>query len=329
MFRIGQSSIHGMGWFATRNIPADTPIFDEQVCIRLPVDLSRDSGDPNLLEEFVSKLPKDQETAFRSLEGNDLLDKVWMNGSPLIDFEKDPLGLGPRRDLGIYLQCARLNHSCIPNAVRASDKGNVMGVVAQKDILAGEEITISYMDDNLAPSEDRERQMRSKIRVGKYWTGCGCPLCSGSDEKKKKASDNRRRQLFVYRERLMQGTLSKMDLATEFLPLMAAEGLPATLMGMDATMKMMTVLSGIDFRGSSPDTANAYCFQKGVRVVMHKLQAKPELNGKMGTVAFPLNKITGRIGILLDDPITSENKPVAIKPENLCLVRKGSSGAAM
>ncbi|KAL3939575.1 MAG: hypothetical protein SGBAC_005722 [Bacillariaceae sp.] len=325
MFRIAPSPIHGVGLFASRDIPADTPILDEQVCIRMPVDLTRDSGDSNLLAEYVSKLSPDLQTSFLALDGEDLLDKLWMNGSPLMDFEKDPLGIGPRKDLGIYLLCARLNHSCIPNAVRASDKGNVMSVVSQKDIAAGEEITISYMDDNLTTSVARERQMRHKIRVGKMWESCCCPLCSGPKEVKD-ISDGRRLRLGAYRERLLAGRLSKKEVCTEFLPLMYEEGLPVSLMGHNACLKMMALMTGIDMSEASRDTIHSYSFSKGSRVVLHKLKAKPELNGKQGRVVLPLNKKTGRVGVLLDDDSltisSNSHAPVALKPENLCLVRQ-------
>jgi len=65
-----------------------------------------------------------------ALHGNSLVNKLCEKGSPSIDFEVDPLGIGPRKELGIYLKCARLNHSCQPNAVRVSDKFNLMRVAS-------------------------------------------------------------------------------------------------------------------------------------------------------------------------------------------------------
>ena len=125
MFCIGESGIHGRGWFATCDIPANTPIYDEEVSIQMHVDLSKDSGDPKLLKELVSKLSENQQVSLLDLSGDNLLDKLWMNGSPMVVFDEDPFGLGPRRNLGIYLKCARLNHSCIPNAIQASETDNI------------------------------------------------------------------------------------------------------------------------------------------------------------------------------------------------------------
>ena len=323
MFRICESGIHGRGLFATCDIPADTPIFDEEVSIQMHVDLSKDSGYPKLLEGLVSKLSENQQVSLLDLSGDNLLDKLWMNGSPMIDFDVDRFGIGPRRNLGIYLKCARLNHACIPNAVRASAKDNRMSVVSQKDIAAGEEITISYMDDNFMVADMRELQMRSKIRVGKTWKGCRCQLCIGPIEQKM-VSDTRRVRMHSYRERLLQGTLSKEVLVTEFLPLMAAEGLPCPLMGVHATIQMAKLTIGFNFTTRSPEDIAFLSFSVGTRIVFHKLKVKSELNGKTGTVVYPFNKTTGRIGILPDSSNAS-NKPIAVKPMNLCVVRRGSN----
>ena len=87
-------------------------------------------------------------------------------------------------------------------------------------------------------------------------------------------------------------------MATEFLPMMREEGLPMTLMGTNATMKMMEVLHGIDMRSLSQDDMHRISFPKGAKVVLHKLRAKPELNGRTGSVVYPLNERTGRMAFL-------------------------------
>merc|ERR1712012_1061097 len=45
----------------------------------------------------------------------------------------------------LYLWLSRSNHSCEPNAVRATISGGGMAVVALRQIRAGEEICISYV----------------------------------------------------------------------------------------------------------------------------------------------------------------------------------------
>ena len=139
------------------------------------------------------------------------------------------------------------------------------------------------------------------------------------------ASDDRRRQLYAYRERLLQGTLSREAFENKVFPLMALEGLPVPLMGMDATMQMVTLLGILDDNSMTREAADSACFQMGTRVVLHKLEARPELNGKIGTVVIQLNNSTGRVGVLLDSARCTNHPPVAVKPENLCRIRQESS----
>jgi len=320
MFRIGTSPLHGVGWFATETIPSDTPIYDEPVSIRVPLDLTKQWIDEKHLDEVLSNLSDDDRAAIMNLSGDEPIHKLWMNGSPLIDHERDFLGNRPRKEMGIYLKCARLNHSCRPNAVRASDVGNSMSVVSQKEIKAGEEITISYMDDNFATLQDRHRQMISKIKVGHLWGSCQCNLCTGSEEMIHE-SDNRRRLLYAYRQQLLYGSMSAEMFVTIFLPLMAAEGLVPSLMGIEAVIKMANLMSGLNPSAMTRESINSMSFEAGTRCVLHKLKARPELNGQKGTVVYELDEGTGRVGILLDSWRSTSKKPIAVKPENLCITK--------
>jgi hypothetical protein len=313
MFRVGQSDKHGLGWIAAVNIACDTPILDEQVSIRFPFGITTSSAS-ELLDEAIAQLPRHHRDAFLDLHGKDPLEKLWLNCVQLIS-RNDPLGTGPRSAVGVYLQCARLNHSCLPNAVRASED-NIMSVVAQKDIASGEEITISYLDDNFLTAIERNKQMCAKMHVGHTWEGCQCELCTGP-ERMRLASDQRRCLLFSMRAQLLHGTLSLHSLYEDFLPLMAKEGLSTTLMGVPASMKVMELL-GVDIAGSTTDELRAKFYTPGVKVILHKLRAKPELNGRTGTVMSGLNLETGRVGVLLDQAA----KLIAVKPENLSTMKK-------
>jgi hypothetical protein len=314
MFRIGQSDKHGLGWIASVNIACDTPISDEKVSIRFPMNVTNSSASE--LDEAIAQLPSDDRDAFLDLHGKDPMEKLLLNCVRLMDSKNDPFGIGPRNDIGVYFQCARLNHSCLPNAVRASD-ANIMSVVAQKDITAGEEITISYLDDNFLTAVERHKQMRGKMRVGHTWESCQCELCT-SPEHMRLASDQRRRILFSMRAQLLNGKLGLHSLRNEFFPLMAKEGLLTTLMGVPASMKMMELLGFDNVAGSTTDELNALSYVPGVKVILHKLRTKPELNGQTGTVVSGLSLETGRVGVLLDQAA----KPIAVKPENVCWMRK-------
>lgn len=66
-----------------------------------------------------------------------------------------------------------INHSCQPNAhaLRSEDDPNSFAViVATQDIPAGEEVTISYIDESL-PYELRQNALQD------YGFLCCCPLC--------------------------------------------------------------------------------------------------------------------------------------------------------
>ena len=53
------------------------------------------------------------------------------------------------------------------------------------------------------------------------------------------------------------------------------------------------------------------------RVSLHKLCAKPELNGCTGVVVAPLK--AGRVGVRLDDK-SIRSEPVAVRSENLSIM---------
>ncbi|RMD43811.1 hypothetical protein DV735_g1305, partial [Chaetothyriales sp. CBS 134920] len=81
---------------------------------------------------------------------------------------------------GVFPTIARLNHSCIPNAQgnfnRNVDEGSFT-IHALREIAAGEEITVSYLHDELASHEERQHWLH---QVYGFW--CQCGICSGGDE---------------------------------------------------------------------------------------------------------------------------------------------------
>ncbi|CAI9759970.1 unnamed protein product [Fraxinus pennsylvanica] len=67
-----------------------------------------------------------------------------------------------------------MNHSCIPNAKafkREEDRDGQATIIALKPISKGEEITISYIDEDL-PYEERQASLED------YGFRCKCPRCS-------------------------------------------------------------------------------------------------------------------------------------------------------
>ncbi|TFY65665.1 hypothetical protein EVG20_g5424 [Dentipellis fragilis] len=82
---------------------------------------------------------------------------------------------------GIFPLASRFfNHSCVPNAaakyIMKTGEPVTMAVVALRDIPAGEEVAIPYLDPAL-PLEDRQRDLRTS-----YGFGCRCALCTFQEQ---------------------------------------------------------------------------------------------------------------------------------------------------
>ena len=68
------------------------------------------------------------------------------------------------------------NHDCDPNAQPYKGERDVTGacvIVARKNIAAGEEITMSYLDDNSKSLAERNESLRD------YGFTCACARCEG------------------------------------------------------------------------------------------------------------------------------------------------------
>lgn len=72
------------------------------------------------------------------------------------------------------------NHSCIPNAEPTYLYNNSrLSLIAQRDIKAGEEICISYLDEC---DRDRSRHSRRKLLKENYLFVCNCEKCLEQSE---------------------------------------------------------------------------------------------------------------------------------------------------
>ena len=72
----------------------------------------------------------------------------------------------PKAPAGLFLTMSRLNHSCVPNADHFyDDKSGCKSVVANRDIDAGAEITIAYID-HCKPRVQRQVELRTWGFVG-------------------------------------------------------------------------------------------------------------------------------------------------------------------
>ncbi|KAM0721119.1 hypothetical protein Q7P37_003405 [Cladosporium fusiforme] len=88
----------------------------------------------------------------------------------------------------VYKESSRLNHSCVPNALRtiAPAYDYVFGqVVATAPIAAGEEILVNY-DDPLASFKFREELFQYRWKFT-----CTCKRCLAPEEERQKSDKNR------------------------------------------------------------------------------------------------------------------------------------------
>lgn len=75
---------------------------------------------------------------------------------------------------GLFVQEARMNHSCLPNTECAwNQKQGKRTVKAARDIEAGEEITKAYVDSH------GDREARMQCLLDRYGFTCTCVACRG------------------------------------------------------------------------------------------------------------------------------------------------------
>lgn len=78
---------------------------------------------------------------------------------------------------------ARFNHSCVPNCQHVWDSdAEVMRILASTDVVAGEELSVDYIDIR------QSREQRQALLSRKYGFKCTCASCQSADEE----SDRRR-----------------------------------------------------------------------------------------------------------------------------------------
>jgi hypothetical protein len=340
MFTIKDTRDKGQGWFATCDIPAETQIFDEDYLFRLPMD-----ADAASLDAKLNALPVHARKIFDSLPGTDDEMKFWNHCSPL-QAADDRQGVKPRKEVGLYLQCCKINHACRPNSARSLQDGKVT-VVAQKSIKKGEEIAVSYVVDNFQTAKRRMAEIDSKHPDIVWANGCRCDLCAGPEEDLRE-SDQRRLQLAALRKLLVEK--GDNQAAARMVDLMGKEGLFHALMGVDALLAIMRTCSpetfdegnvnlGGDVGGGDDDEsaededrdvqrlltqeqqAYARAFRIGRQVVVRNLVGRPELNGQKATVVHAYDVHSGRVGVRMDSlSLSSSPDPIAVKVDNLTLL---------
>lgn len=138
---------------------------------------------------ILKQLPKDDQRGFLGLHNAFI-----RQASPFYGIVRtNSLPFGPDSpELGLFLTCARLNHSCSPNANHSWNSETKMeNVHAIRDIDPGEEITICYQS---AQSSHQDRASRQDELLKMFGFECHCMICDLPEDESLE-SDQRRHEI--------------------------------------------------------------------------------------------------------------------------------------
>ncbi|KAG6026469.1 hypothetical protein E4U19_002594 [Claviceps sp. Clav32 group G5] len=174
----------GKGLVATRKLPKGTRIIAERPLFTMPSEMSEEARRRFILQE-VNALSKDQRHAFLSLHNIHRFDDdadqylgIWStNALPMTEYNGiEDVQIGE----GIFLEASRINHDCESNTFHHWNNNIKRHTVhAIRDIDAGEEITLSYVDYL------QNRELRKRTLKDYYDFTCSCRLCSLPDKQSK------------------------------------------------------------------------------------------------------------------------------------------------
>ncbi|TRM58109.1 hypothetical protein BD626DRAFT_586365 [Schizophyllum amplum] len=211
--RIGPAGAKGLGVFATRNIKEGDLILAERPLIMTPLCLPSDVPVPKdftieqmsqarmmaweeHLKFLVDRMLPERRAALMALaNGHEhdgsgpIFGRIRTNGIGGGSKWKWKGGQGRNgRYTLVYDEISRLNHSCRPNATHndVDEASFSKSVVAARDIAAGEEIFISYIDS-------RKPYAERKKKLAPYGVDCTCAACADHT-----ASDARRAKIVPY-----------------------------------------------------------------------------------------------------------------------------------
>ncbi|KAI3390568.1 hypothetical protein diail_9192 [Diaporthe ilicicola] len=203
MFTVRHAGAKGFGVFATRPIARGTRILAER-----PL-LSITNNDSSILA-VASRLSREDRHRLLSLSRNDakrnsllrLAAAAWESFPSLSSFtrNRDLLNIfynnnfyltGSSGERAVFLTVARINHSCVPNAqgnVNTALPGGQFTIHALKAIADGDEITISYLHDELAVRSARQQRLKEG-----YGFECACDICNTAGLGEKRDESHQRR----------------------------------------------------------------------------------------------------------------------------------------
>lgn len=173
----------GRGYFAERPIRRH-----ELVMVSRAVALVRPTGDAardlQLLQDAVdaglARADPQHRAAYENLYVSpdykaDLLNRFNFNAyrtEPRLDAEYDMKRSLGSPEAGIFTYASFFNHSCVPNCAKYY-VGDCMWVIANRDIAAGEELYLSYLEN-----EENYLNLEGRTKLlAHYFRRCKCELC--------------------------------------------------------------------------------------------------------------------------------------------------------
>jgi hypothetical protein len=200
MFEIRHAGAKGFGIFASASIPRGSRILAEKAL------LSINKHNTNILTAARQLSPVDSKALLRlSLNESKRSDIVSLILAAWQSFPFNAAAIRQSRAIlnifynnnfaisdrlgtrSVFPTVARINHSCVPNSQgNFNESLRSFTIHATRDISHGEEVTISYLHDQLALRTARQ----AKLYEG-YGFQCGCELCSGNSQRRRESHDRR------------------------------------------------------------------------------------------------------------------------------------------
>ncbi|KAK6865229.1 hypothetical protein PG990_005327 [Apiospora arundinis] len=168
----------GIGLMATKPIRAGQRIMTRTPAVmidRSALDTLSEDESIALLVQGVEALPEVHRNRYLNLTTHMTVVDRQMKISQIFAVNSFRTGVGDQEaDFhSVFTEISRLNHDCRPNCVYYFDPETLSNkVYAVRDIMVGEEITVSYIDGFQTSTARRER-------LHEHWGfACGCPACT-------------------------------------------------------------------------------------------------------------------------------------------------------
>lgn len=187
----------GKGVIAKRPISkGDVILLDSPALLtsaRLPIYLAPPEG-AKLLETAVRNLAHDDQKAILALDkppGTDGVDVILKTNSFSCQFNDKGVG---DEYLCLFPRVSRINHACRPNAnAKFIPRTLLMEIRALRDVVPGEEISISYGEVDLKYAD------RQRLYSGNWGFTCTCDLCTAGEAEVRESDERRERFAQLHR----------------------------------------------------------------------------------------------------------------------------------